>query len=223
MRRNSSLEWIAGCVGCFATALLLVVTVRTSADARRSPKSSSPGEAKHAIGCKLTLKGVSNFGEVTPTLYRGAQPSKEGFHNLAKMGINIVVDLRGSRESERQLVTKLGMEYVALPWRCFHPRDGPIAQFLELLRQNPRKKIFVHCRTGDDRTGMDIAAFRIADQGWTAQEAREEMEAFNFSLFHRTICPGLSSYEKKFPQRFTTSPGFENLRTTGHTTKPQSE
>ena len=223
MRRNSWLECIAGGAGCFATALLLGATVHPSADARRSPKFTSHGEAEHAAGRKLTLKGVSNFGEVTPTLYRGAQPSKEGFRDLAKMGINIVVDLRGSRESERQLVTKLGMRYVAIPWRCFHPRDDPIARFLELLRENPGKKVFVHCRTGDDRTGMDIAAFRIADQGWTAQEARREMEAFHFSLFHRTICPGLSSYEKTFPQRFKTSPAFENLRTAEHTAKPQSE
>ena len=28
----------------------------------------------------------------------------------------------------------------------------------------------------------------------------------------RLICPGLSSYEEKFPQRFKTSPAFRDLR-----------
>ncbi len=177
------------------------------------PKACSPpSEAKHAVGSKLQLQGVPNFGEVTPTLYRGAQPSEEGFANLHKLGINIVVDLRGSRANERQVVTGLGMRYVALPWHCFSPRDEHFAQFLALLREHPDKKIFVHCRLGDDRTGMDIAAYRMAEQGWTAEEARREMEIFGVNWFHRTICPRLGSYEKQFPARLKTSPAFQGLR-----------
>jgi len=168
--------------------------------------------AKHTIARKLTLQGVSRFGEVTPTLYRGAQPTTEGFKGLAKIGINIVVDLRGSRESERQLVTGLGMRYVALPWQCFSPRDEHFAQFLTLLRENPGKKVFVHCRVGDDRTGMDIAAYRMAEQDWTPEEAKKEMAAFGVDWFHRMICPGLSSYLEKFPERYKAGTAFQGLR-----------
>jgi tyrosine-protein phosphatase SIW14 len=169
-------------------------------------------DAKHSIPPKSTLRGVSNFGEVSTTLYRGAQPTREGFDNLAKMGVKIVVDLRGSREGERKEVTKRGMRYVAIPWRCFHPRDQFFARFLMLLRENPGKKVFVHCRVGDDRTGMMIAAYRMTRQGWTPEEARKEMEAYGVGRFHRVICPGLASYEKSFPQRFRTSPAFQELR-----------
>jgi protein tyrosine/serine phosphatase len=194
----------------------------TIADAQLWVSSTlSPTETKHSIARKLTLKGVPNLGEVTPTLYRGAQPTKEGFENLAKLGIRIVVDLRGSRESEREEVTKLGMQYFAIPWRCFHPEDTALAQFLTLLRENPGKKVFVHCRTGDDRTGMDIAAYRMAEQGWTSGEARKEMEAYGVTWFHRMICPGLSSYEKEFPERFKTSPAFKDLRSTEHAPESQ--
>lgn len=204
------------------TFAFLAVMMSMAAPAQERPKAlSAPTATKHTIARKLTLNGVRDFGEVTPTLYRGAQPTKEGFRNLAKMGINIVVDLRGSRESERQFVTKLGMQYVALPWRCFHPRDEPFARFLTLLRENPGKKVFVHCRVGDDRTGMNIAAYRMAEQGWTPLEARKEMEAYGVSWLHRMICPGLSSYEKKFPERFRTSPAFQRLRSDNHAPKPQ--
>jgi len=190
--------------------------------AAQTPPSCSPlPEAKHAAAPKLKLPGVAQFGQVTPTLYRGAQPTKEGFANLAKLGINIVVDLRGSRASERQLVTGLGMKYVPLPWRCFSPHDEHFAQFLSLLRDNPDKKVFVHCRVGDDRTGMDIAAYRMAEQGWTAEEARNEMVVFGVNWFHRTICPGLASYEKQFPERFKTSPAFQDLRSDKHAPQPK--
>jgi protein tyrosine/serine phosphatase len=154
-------------------------------------------------------------------LYRGAQPSEEGFANLGKLGINIVVDLRGSRASERRLVTGLGMKYVAIPWHCFGPRDEHFAKFLKLLRDNPGKKVFVHCRLGDDRTGMEIAAYRMAEQGWTAEEARREMEVFGVNWFHRSICPRLGRYEESFPKRFKSSPEFRELRPGGDTVPPK--
>jgi protein tyrosine phosphatase (PTP) superfamily phosphohydrolase (DUF442 family) len=129
------------------------------------------------------------------------------------MGVNIVVDLRGSRDSERKIVTHLGMRYVALPWHCSFPKDEIFAQFLTLVRENPGKKIFVHCRLGDDRTAMTIAAYRMAQDGWSAERAEKEMEKFGFSFTHRRlICPGLSSYEESFPHRFKTAPAFRNLR-----------
>jgi protein tyrosine/serine phosphatase len=158
-------------------------------------------------------KNLPNFSEATPTLYRGGQPTRRGFSMLAKMGINIVVDLRGSRESERRIVTHLGMRYVAMPWRCSFPKDKTFAQFLRLVRKNPGKKIFVHCRLGDDRTGMMIASYRMAREGWSAERAEKEMEKFGFNFTHRRlICPGLSSYEEDFPEHFKASPAFRDLR-----------
>ena len=158
-------------------------------------------------------KNLPNFGEATPTLYRGGQPSRRGFSILAERGINIVVDLRGSRESERRIVTHLGMRYVAMHWYCSFPKDKTFAQFLRLVRENQGKKIFVHCRLGDDRTGMMIAAYRMAQEGWSAERAEKEMEKYGFDFAHRRlICPGLSHYEEEFPEHFKTSPAFRDLR-----------
>jgi tyrosine-protein phosphatase SIW14 len=217
MHLKGSMPYMTRQICGIALVTLMAAAMRGTADMQQAANSSvSPADTKHSIGRKLTLEGVQNFGEATATLYRGAQPTKEGFVALAEMGIGIVVDLRGSRESERKEVTKLGMRYVPIPWRCFHPKDEIFAQFLTLLRENPSKKVFVHCRVGDDRTGMMIAAYRMAEQGWTAEEARKEMEAYGVGFFHRMICPGLSSYEEKFPRQFETSPAFQSLRSTEH-------
>jgi tyrosine-protein phosphatase SIW14 len=169
--------------------------------------------APRAIARKLSVEGVPNLEEVTPTLYRGGQPSTVGFQNLARMGINIVVDGRGGlRKQERDRVTGLGMQYVAIPWHCPFPKDSVFARFLSVIRQNPGKKIFVHCRLGDDRVGMMIAAYRMAEQGWTADQAMQEMKAYGFSPLHHLICPGLARYEKHFPQRYKTKSAFRSLR-----------
>ena len=188
-------------------------TLCVAADACLQVKVGSPTSREHPVAHPLTLRGVPQFVEVTPELFRGGQPTDEGLEALARMGIGTVVDLRGSRKRERDLVTKLGMEYVPIPWHCPFPKDKVFAQFLTLLRQSPKKKVFVHCRLGDDRVGMMIAAFRMAEQGWTADEAKHEMRTDGFTALHHLICPGLSLYETDFPQRYRTSPAFQDLRT----------
>jgi hypothetical protein len=64
------------------------------------------------------LSGVDNFQRVDDHVYRGAQPTPEGFANLSKLGIQTVIDLRepGDRSStERKWVTDAGMRYVSVP------------------------------------------------------------------------------------------------------------
>jgi len=158
------------------------------------------------------VKGVPDFVEVTPHFYRGGQPSRTGFENLRQMGVTLVVDLRGDRDSERKEVNHLGMEYVAIPWHCPFPHDATFARFLTLMRSNARHKVFVHCRLGDDRVGMMVAAYRMAEQGWTAKQAMEEMKASGFTKMHHLICPGLARYESHFPEHYRTSPAFASLR-----------
>ena len=179
-------------------------------DLASAPRAGGP----HSIAHRTTVAGVANFAEVTPTLYRGAQPTKEGLETLAKMGVNIVVDLRegGEGKREEKEVRKSGMEFVAIPWECGNPKDDYFAKFLTVLRDNRDKKVFVHCHLGVDRTGMMIAAYRMSEQGWTAEEARREMQAFGFSPWHRFLCSGLSSYERQFPGVVGSSPAFQNLR-----------
>src|SRR6202140_5252507 len=172
------------------------------------PPAETPAEV---IGKEL----IPGFAAVTPALYRGAQPRQHGFEALAKMGIQIVVDLRGDRDGERAEVTSLGMQYVSMHWQCSFPKDRIFAVFLTLIRKNPGRKIFVHCRVGDDRTGMMIAAYRMADEGGSPKQAMKEMTEYGFSLPHRRlICPRLSEYEEHFPERLATKPEFAELRST---------
>jgi protein tyrosine phosphatase (PTP) superfamily phosphohydrolase (DUF442 family) len=188
--------------------IALVLCSAGCAGAQQQP--STP----HAIAEKSAVAGVPNFGQVTPNLYRGAQPTAIGFDSLSKMGVSIVVDLRDGNEGkyEEKIVTKEGMKFVAIPWSCTQPNDAYFAKFLAVLRDNADKKVFVHCHAGVDRTGMMIAAYRMSEQGWTADEALREMRTFGFSSFHQFMCNGLESYEQRFPTVVTSSPAFQTLR-----------
>ena len=146
----------------FLVFLLLAFTMCLRAVPLQTDKDTAP-TVDRSLGRHLFIEGVPNFGEVTPMLYRGGQPTREGFDKLAKMGINIVVDTGRSKSDEKQ-IKQLGMRYVSLAWYCPFPKDDVFARFLKLIKENPDKKIFVHCRLGNDRTGMMIAAYRIGGQ-----------------------------------------------------------
>ena len=127
----------------------------------------------------------------------------DGLEALKKMGVGVVIDMRGTKSSHEQLaVRKLGMEYIAIPWHCPFPSDAIFARFLKVIHEHPKKKVFVHCRLGDDRTGMAVAAYRMANEGWSADDALKEMEEFGF---RRETSPDLS------PRWSYTKSGFRNV------------
>jgi tyrosine-protein phosphatase SIW14 len=176
-----------------------------------SKKQDNPSPVQ-PLATRLSGTGIPRFGQVSANLYRGGQPSAEGLQKLERMGVKVVIDLRGSAsQTERDAVTKLGMEYISIPSHCPFPGDKPWARFLDEVRENRGKKVFVHCRLGDDRTGLAVATYRIAEEGWSADQALREMKAFGFSGVHHLICPGMAEYVKKFPDRLKTDPAFREL------------
>ena len=191
---------------------ILLVALPALLFGQTPPQPGTTADSR-AIGQKRQVHGLPNFGEVTPVLFRGAQPSPDGLKALAKMGVRIVVDARGDRaDSEGKIVNQLGMRYVAIPWRCPFPNDDVFVKFLKVLRDHPDQKVFVHCRLGDDRTGMMVAAYRMAMEAWTADEALHEMQAFGFSTVHHyLLCPRLAAYEQAFPEHLKKNPALQGI------------
>jgi tyrosine-protein phosphatase SIW14 len=206
--RSRLVRWLA------VSAALIVMVLAYAAELPQHARPSvsvDDSPLQHPAAKRMAAEGLPGLAEVSPRLFRGGQPTAAGFQTLARMGISIVVDARGgSRESEREKVTSLGMEHVAIPWHCPIPRDKVFARFLAVIRGSPGKKVFVHCRLGDDRVGMMIAAYRMAEEGWTAKEAMQEMKAYGFAFSHHLICPCLAHYEKTFPQRYKAHPVFRS-------------
>ena len=197
----------------YAGALVLFLLSTFCVDARsRQAEESAYSPDKRSIAVRQTAVKVPGAREVTPNFYAGGQPDHKELEALKNSGFDIIVNMRGGQNRQEETeVKKLGMQYVSIPWHCPFPHDKTFAEFLKLVEENPGKKVFVHCRLGDDRTGMAVAAYRMAEQGWSADEALHEMKAFGFTRIHHLICPALAPYEKSFPQRLKTSPAFKDL------------
>jgi protein tyrosine phosphatase (PTP) superfamily phosphohydrolase (DUF442 family) len=143
---------------------------------------------------------LPNFGRVSDSLFRGAQPTMAGINALRGMGVSVVVNFRNERDeitAEQQQVESAGMKYVSIPWSGIDtPSNRQVAQFLDLVRGNPDAKIFVHCKAGADRTGVMVAAYRIAVEHAPVDEAVAEMHQYHYHAF---FLPQLGRYVKSLP------------------------
>ena len=166
-----------------------------------------------AYGQKIQIAGVHNAGKITDVLYRGGQPKDQGISELKKLGITVIVDLRGENrekvEWERKQTESLGMRFVHIPVSGWSPPSNEqVVQFLSLFRDNPGQKIFLHCRFGDDRTGVFVATYRMAIDKWPAEQALKEMYFFGFNGFWH---PAMKSFIRDFPSRLSSAPAFAHL------------
>ena len=134
-----------------------------------------------------SVEGIHNFDKVDEHVYRGAQPTDEGFQYLAKIGVKTVIDLRGAgegRRNEESVVTAAGMKYINTPMTGLTPpSEAEITKILGMLEDGATGPVFVHCQRGADRTGAVIASYRIEHDGWDNARALKEAMANGMSFF----------------------------------------
>jgi len=172
-----------------AAALLALLLAAGCANTERKDEMGTG----HPWAQKMELPGAPNLHKVSDDLYRGAQPTAEGFRALQQLGIRTVVDLRAFHDDKDEL-GGVPLEYVHINSHAWNAEDEDIVAFLKVATDKSRAPVFVHCLHGADRTGTAVAAYRIVVQGWSKEEALMEMTQGGFN-FHGW--PNLVSYIRK--------------------------
>lgn len=153
------------------TATLLVVLALAGPSIAQDQKADTP-----------KIK-IDNFGRISDNFYRGAQPKGQDYSDLAALGIKTVVNLTSddSDVSEKAMVEKAGMKYIQIPMTTHEPpTPSKISQFLGLVSNPESTPIYLHCVGGKHRTGVMTALYRMTDEGWTADQAFQEMKQYKF-------------------------------------------
>lgn len=130
----------------------------------------------------IKLEGVPNLHRMSDTFYRSAQPTADGMRQLKALGVETIVNLR-SFHSDRDEIGNTGLAYEHIYMKAWHPEEKELVRFLQIVTNDRRTPVLVHCQHGADRTGLMCAIYRITVQGWTKDDAIAEMTQGGFG-FH---------------------------------------
>jgi protein tyrosine/serine phosphatase len=160
-------------------ALTFLVALSLAAPA--AAKTPAPAAASQAIAVPSNIQ-IDNFGRVNGNYFRGAQPKGQDFADLAGLGVKLVIDLAQEGDiNERTNVEREGMKFVRIPMTTdARPAQKDLDQFLKLVNDPANQPVYVHCMGGRHRTGVMTAAYRMTQDGWTADQAFSEMKQYKF-------------------------------------------
>ena len=165
-------------LSCALTASLAAPAMAKTPKTPKAPKTTA---ASQAIAIPANIR-IDNFGKVSNTYFRGAQPKGQDFDDLARLGVKLVIDLAEEGDvNESSNAERAGMKFVRIPMNTdVQPDPKDVAKFLKIVTDPANQPVYVHCMGGRHRTGVMTAAYRMTQQGWTADQAFAEMKQYKF-------------------------------------------
>jgi tyrosine-protein phosphatase SIW14 len=169
-----------------------------------SAPSTHESSADESTSVSATPDQPANFYLVSPGIYRGGHPDAGGLQYLKNLGVTTIIDLEigdlieatpAEIDAEIQGATALGINDIREPMSAFELAlsssfDDRINQILAILADPTQKPVYVHCKHGQDRTGLVIGLERVFNEGWTPAAAWNEMLERGFHVGFL----GLSTY-----------------------------
>lgn len=125
----------------------------------------------------------------SPILYWGCVPNEEEMKVLKAMGIKTIINLRtNSHKGRTELAQNLGLNFYHIKTGvALTPELPEIRKFLTIISDPANRPTFVCCNIGIDRTAYYVAVYRMAFEGWTVQQAEDEMLAHELKQWWYTF------------------------------------
>lgn len=120
-----------------------------------------------------------NLYRMQPDLYRSALPSAAQQGELQQLKIATVINFY--QRSDADWLSDASIRQVHQPLHADRIDDADVLQALRSIRlAQARGPVLIHCKHGQNRTGMIAAMYRIVYQGWSRQQAIDEMREGGF-------------------------------------------
>lgn len=120
-----------------------------------------------------------NLHQMTPTLYRSALPDGNALPVLNQLKIGTVINFLP--ESDSAWLKSSDIKQVQLSYRTNHVDDSDVLAALRAIQEaEANGPVLMHCKHGSDRTGLMAAMYRVVVQGWSKEDALNEMTQGGF-------------------------------------------
>ena len=119
-------------------------------------------------------------------------PSAQDIAELKQLGIRNVVSLRAFH-SDRDVLKGTGIGHTRIKVLTWNIGDDDVVKALRAIRRADKEgPVLLHCQHGADRTGLVSAMYRMVFQGWTREQALEELQSGDFG--YHTLWKNIPDY-----------------------------
>lgn len=126
-----------------------------------------------------SVEAQYNLYQMSPTLYRSALPDRGAVPLLKRLKVATVINFLP--ESDARWLSTSDIAQVQLPYRTNHVDDADVLKALRTIQTAEAKgPVLMHCKHGSDRTGLMAAMYRVVVQGWSKEDALNEMTQGGF-------------------------------------------
>ncbi len=113
--------------------------------------------------------------KVSDGLWRGSRLDEKDVAALKQQGIKSLVALTRESNSDEPLAKAAGMNYLRVSIiDNTAPTFAQMKDFLDFVTAPENQPAYVHCQAGKGRTGVAVACYRMAVQGWSTDKALAE-------------------------------------------------
>ncbi|WP_022962039.1 dual specificity protein phosphatase family protein [Halopseudomonas pelagia] len=116
-------------------------------------------------------------------LFRSALPDREDLPALQAQGISTVINFY---QHEDDWLTGSPLDAVHLPLHADRITDTDVIRVLRAIRDAQQHGgVLIHCKHGQNRTGVMAAMYRVIYDGWSQEQAMAEMLEGGFGTAER--------------------------------------
>lgn len=152
----------------YASLLLILVSLLSPPADAAEPKLRPASWATPVIS-----EHLDNWYKVDSRVYRSEQPDGKAMAEIEAFGIRRVLNLREFHDDNDE-IRNTSLKSFRVPVKTSAINDDHIVQALRIINSSD-EPILVHCWHGADRTGTVIAMYRIINQGWSREQAIDEL------------------------------------------------
>lgn len=129
---------------------------------------------------------MKNFAQVDAHLWRSARPEPADYPAVRAQFAS-VVSLESPEEDQKEaevLAPTLVFPHSITPWDIYASgiSQAELAAILDTIISS-KGPLLVHCKHGQDRTGLVVAAYRVSVCGWSKDDAMTEALKFGYRSY----------------------------------------
>ena len=114
------------------------------------------------------LENIYNYLKISDKIATAGQPSVEQFSHIKEAGYQVVINLAlkdssNALRNEKEIVETEGMQYIHIPVIWENPTEDKLQEFIQVMKTNVDKKVFVHC-AANKRVSAFVYLYRRSEE-----------------------------------------------------------